>query len=581
MKKTMNNLIYVTISLMLCATAACKEEDVRNSLMVSRDQVSFDSDGGTQDIIIETNAEEWKIQNPADWITLSEINGTESTATVTLTVSSKTPEERSATLKLLAGNAEPVEITVTQASSEFLYSISTNFSLLSFKKGGNSAAITITTEAPDWQISSDLDWLEITPSSGGAGETPVTIKALSNPGSDAREGTITITAEYAPVEEISVSQIGEYYPSYNTDPLAPDNTGMTSTVADLASKMGLGWNAGNTLEATGGETAWGNPRISSELIQLVKSNGFHSIRLPCSWNQYLESAATAEIQQSWLNRIKEVVQLCVDQDMYVLLNIHWDGGWLENNVTPARQEENNAKQKAFWEQIATHLRDFDEHLLFASANEPNVENSTQMAVLKSYHQTFIDAVRSTGGKNSYRVLVIQGPSTDIEKTNELMTALPSDEVAARLMAEVHYYTPWNFCGMEEDQSWGDMFYYWGADYHSETEPERNATWGEESSVDALFELMKSQFVSKGIPVILGEFSAMRRSNLTGEALELHLASRAHFHEYVVRQAKANGMVPMYWDNGGTGNHASGIFNRSANTVADQRVVDALVSGWLE
>ena len=115
--------------------------------------------------------------------------------------------------------------------------------------------------------------------------------------------------------------------------------------------------------------------------------------------------------------------------MYVILNIHWDGGWLENNCTQDKEEEVNARQEAFWEQIATTMRDFDEHLLFASANEPNVDNATQMAVLESYHQTFIDAVRSTGGKNSYRVLVVQGPSTDIEKTNQLMTTLPTDEVA--------------------------------------------------------------------------------------------------------------------------------------------------------
>src|SRR5690606_3660813 len=116
--------------------------------------------------------------------------------------------------------------------------------------------------------------------------------------------------------------------------------------------------------------------------------------------------------------------------------------------------------KAFWEQIATHLRGFDEHLLFASANEPAVEDATQMAVLKSYHQTVIDAVRSTGGKNANRVLVVQGPTTDIEKTNKLMTTLPTDKAANKMMVEVHYYSPWNFAGLTKDESWGKMFYYW-------------------------------------------------------------------------------------------------------------------------
>jgi endoglucanase len=368
------------------------------------------------------------------------------------------------------------------------------------------------------------------------------------------------------------------YPDYNSSPLAPDATGMSSNAAELAAKMGLGWNLGNTLEATGGETAWGNPRVTKAFIDLVKQSGFNAIRLPCSWNQHMANSSTAQLKTDWLNRVKEVIQYCVDNDMYVVLNIHWDGGWLENNCTVARQEENNAKQKAFWEQIATHMRDFDEHLLFAGANEPNVENTDQMAVLKSYHQTFINAVRSTGGKNSYRVLVIQGPSTDIEKTNQLMTSLPVDNMANRMMVEIHYYTPWNFCGMTENASWGKMFYYWGKDNHSATDPDHNPTWGEEDAVDSLFLKMKNQFVNKGIPVIMGEYSPVRRSALTGEALTKHMASRAYYLKYVTMKARENGIIPFYWDNGGTGNNACGIFNRKTNTIFDQHAMDALVEG---
>lgn len=354
-------------------------------------------------------------------------------------------------------------------------------------------------------------------------------------------------------------------------------TGMTKTAVEIANEITLGWNIGNTLEAIGSETAWGNPMITNELIQLVKSSGFDAIRLPASWNQYAD--AEAKISEAWLNRVKQVVQYCIDNDMYVLLNIHWDGGWLENNVTTAAQAANNAKQRAFWQQIATHLRDFDERLLFASANEPNVDNSTQMGVLNTYHQTFVDAVRETGGKNAYRVLVVQGPATDIEKTNNLMSTMPTDTVNDRLMAEVHFYTPWQFAGLEADATWGDQFFYWGEGNHSDTDPDRNATWGEEDEVDRLFGLMKTKFVDEGIPVILGEYSATRRSTqLNGDALALHLTSRAWWHEYVTQQALANGLLPFYWDNGGLGNHASGIFDRSNNTVGDQQTLDALIDG---
>jgi hypothetical protein len=78
---------------------------------------------------------------------------------------------------------------------------------------------------------------------------------------------------------------------------------------------------------------------------------------------------------SWLDRINEVVGYCVANDMYAIVNIHWDGGWLENNCTPDKQEENNRKQQALWTQIANKLNHYDEHLLFAGSNEPNVDTS--------------------------------------------------------------------------------------------------------------------------------------------------------------------------------------------------------------
>lgn len=264
--------------------------------------------------------------------------------------------------------------------------------------------------------------------------------------------------------------------------------------------------------------------------------------------------------------------------MYVIVNIHWDGGWLEKNITVAKQAENNEKQRAFWEQIATHLRNFNGHLLFASANEPDVKDATEMAVLKSYHQTFINAVRSTGGKNAYRTLIIQGPGTDIGKTNQLMTSLPTDKIAGRMMVEIHYYAPWNFCGLTKDETWGKMFYYWGSGFHSTTDTGRNATWGEETAVTADFRLMKKQFVDKGIPVIMGEFGAMRRTSLTGTNLTKHLASRAYYLKYVVKQAKLNGLVPFYWDEGSLDNNGFGIFKRSNNTVGDTQALNALMEG---
>ena len=465
-------------------------------------------------------------------------------------------------------------------NSQELFELNVTPTTVSFEQEGESKEISIETNAPEWVINNAADWVDVETLKGQSGITTVSLTAEEYTGAGLRSSSLTVTVEGSEPIQVTLRQSGGLYPSYNTSPAEPNTEGMESSAQVLASKVKLGWNIGNSLEAIGGETAWGNPIVSTELIDLVNQSGFNAVRIPCSWNQYMIDTTTAELKTEWLDRVKDLVQYCVEKDMYVLLNIHWDGGWLENNCTPDKQEENNAKQKAFWEQIATLLRDFDEHLMLASANEPNVENAEQMEVLLSYHQTFVNAVRSTGGRNSYRVLVVQGPATDIEKTNNLMKTLPTDEVEDKLMAEVHFYTPWNFCGLEKDESWGSMFYYWGKDYHSATDTDRNANWGEEDEVIRLFDLMENQFVKNGIPVLMGEYGAIRRTSLTGDDLQLHLDSRAYYLEFVTQEMSKRGIIPFYWDNGGTGNHAYGIFNRENNTIADQQALDALVKGSL-
>lgn len=346
---------------------------------------------------------------------------------------------------------------------------------------------------------------------------------------------------------------------------------------EIASKMKIGWNIGNSLEVPEGETGWGNPMVNQMLIDGVSKAGFNTIRIPCAWDSHADQS-TLQIDQAWLARVKEVIDYCYKNNMYVILNCHWDGGWLENNVTEAMQESVNKKQKTYWTQIANYFKDYDEHLLFAGTNEPNVEDATQMAVLLTYLQTFIDAVRATGGNNSSRILVVQGPSTDIEKTNQLMNSMPTDKVEDRLMAEVHYYTPWNFCGLDQDADWGKMFYFWGKDYHSTTNPERNATWGEEDMVEELFQLMKTKFVDKGIPVILGEYGVIKRSSLSGSDLELHIASRGYYYRYVTNAMIRYGLIPYYWDNGHNGNNGFALFDRNNGAVVDQGAVDSLIKG---
>jgi len=364
------------------------------------------------------------------------------------------------------------------------------------------------------------------------------------------------------------SSLSGQYPDYNIYPIAADSSGMTSTVEDIASRVQLGINIGQTMEAVGGETGWGNPRITPDLIDSYKAAGFDAIRLPCAWDQYSDPS-TAKISASWLDRVKQVVQYCMDADLYVLLNIHWDGGRFENNFTAAKRNGVAAKQKAFWEQIATHLRDFDEHLMFASSNEANCDTALQMDALLANHQTFIDAVRSTGGRNAHRVLVLQLPSMSFYLAQILWPRMPVDQPANRLMVEGHLHTPSQFCVLTRDENWGRMFYYWGKDFHSKIEPDRNATWGEEDMVDQQMALANQLFASKGIPVVLGEYGAPMRN----EPLDLakHLASRAHWMKYVTQQARANGLIPFLWDTGD-------LISRHHYSITDQQGLSAVLEG---
>jgi aryl-phospho-beta-D-glucosidase BglC (GH1 family) len=325
----------------------------------------------------------------------------------------------------------------------------------------------------------------------------------------------------------------------------------------------VGWNLGNTLEPPSGEGTWGPP-ATQKLINGVADAGFNTVRIPCAWNSHANQT-TYEIDPVFMARVKQVVDWCMARKLYVMVNCHWDGGWLENNIGVAVDPVIDAKMKSYWTQIATTFRDYDDHLLFAGANEPNADNAAKWATLRSYYNTFIAAVRATGGNNASRWLVVQGPNTNIDLSDQLVTALPDDSTPGRLAFEVHFYDPFQFTGLSSDASWGKMFYFWGKDYHSTTLASRNATWGEEDNVDSQMQKISRKFVAKGIPVIVGEFQAMKRTGnpeLTGANFDLHVSSRLHFHDYVIRTAIRNGLKPIYWDIAGQ------LFDWTTGAVTD-------------
>jgi endoglucanase len=551
--------------------SSCSDDDPIEevSLSVSVEELSFPSNSGSKLFNITSNRD-WIISGVEDWFTVDPATGTGSGKETSVAVTVKENESseiRSAVISISADDLTH-QIALSQEGSELLIIEQTRYDI---GADGGSFIVNLQTTG-DYEFSIDGDWITATDNKS-LSEAAENFSVVSNPSIFQRTGHLVFAMDDIQ-ETVTVVQSG-------IDASIPDDiTGMASTAIQLAANMKMGWNLGNSMEVPNGETAWGNPKTSQALIDAVAAAGFNAVRIPCAWDSHIENQETFKIEDAWLARVEEVVDYCYANDMYVILNIHWDGGWLEENITTEKQEEVNLKQEALWKQIAIHFRDYDEHLLFAGTNEPNVEDASQMSVLLSYEQTFIDAVRSTGGRNAYRTLIFQGPSTDIDKTNTLMNTLPQDDAEDRLMAEVHYYTPWNFCGLTQDESWGDRYYFWGENYHIEGAEGRYPDWDcEEDYVLAQFQKMKTKFVDNGIPVILGEFGAIRRTiSDNAEWQQLHYESRAYFNRYVTQQAKNYGMVPFYWDEGSLTNHGFGMMDRNQLEVGDQLLHDALMEG---
>jgi aryl-phospho-beta-D-glucosidase BglC (GH1 family) len=354
------------------------------------------------------------------------------------------------------------------------------------------------------------------------------------------------------------------------------------TAATIAARMGLGWNLGNTMETPGGAPYWSGIAPNQAQFDAVKAAGFRSVRIPCAWDSH---ASNNVINASWLATVKTVVDYAIKNDLYVVLNSHWDKGWLEEHIDAGSQAAVNVKQKAYWTQIANYFKDYDEHLIFASANEPAVQDAygtafgaDRVAVLNSYHQTMIDAVRATGGNNATRTLVFQGPRTDIELIRTNYSVYPTDKASGRLMFEAHFY-PYQYALMEKDESWGNQFFYWGQGNHSTTDAAHNPTWGEEAFVDSQFNVLKRKFVDKGIPAIIGEWGANLRTTLSGANLDLHKKGRIAYYKYVAKSARAHGVIPFAWDTNWKGGPNMTIIDRENAKVYDQNLMNALLSGW--
>ncbi|MEB2782082.1 cellulase family glycosylhydrolase [Algoriphagus sp. C2-6-M1] len=442
---------------------------------------------------------------------------------------------------------DPFELLVSSTSLEFSAAEESQFLAI--------------TSNQNWSIDLDVPWIRATPIAG-SGNAQISVTADTNASEEVRTARLKVRSG-AIVQQIAITQAGGT--SVTPDYFIPaDNTGMRDIPGlELASEMGIGWNLGNSLEAIGGETAWGNPKTTKELIEVIKAAGFKSVRIPVAWSKFT-NAETYEIDPVWMARVEEVVDYVIDNDMYAVMNIHWDEGWMQ--PTFAQQEYVNDRLEKMWIQIALHFRDYQDHLLFAGTNEVIVEGDystpkpENYQVQNSFNQTFVEAVRSTGGRNTFRNLVVQTFNTNIDYGVSFFE-MPEDNTEDRLMVEVHYYDPYEF-SLQENET----ITQWGM---GATDPTKTASWGGESYADGQFQKMKTKFIDKGIAVLLGEYAA------TDKKAEDNDIYREHYLRYITNSSIARGLVPFYWDNGYKGDYGSALFDRSSGAQVYSDLIKAI------
>lgn len=318
------------------------------------------------------------------------------------------------------------------------------------------------------------------------------------------------------------------------------------TAQEVIQEMGLGWNLGNTLDAydyskswdgadwRSWETCWGQPVTSPELLQMIKDAGFGVVRVPVTWQPHLD--ANGQVYAAWMNRVKQVVDYVLDAGLYCIVNVHHDTGadedaWLVASMK--KYNENKTRYEGLWKQIAETFKDYDERLMFESYNEMLDErrswcfatfngsyNAAEAAdayeAINNYAQSFVNVVRASGGNNRERNLIVNtyGACCGAGTWNEHLIdplkymELPDDVVENHLLFEVHTY------------------------------PNIDNLNSAKQEVASMITNLKTHLVSKGAPVIIGEWG----NSSDNPTLDNKVAFISDF----VNQVKAAGMGMCYW-----------------------------------
>lgn len=335
----------------------------------------------------------------------------------------------------------------------------------------------------------------------------------------------------------------------------------TLTAADIVKDMKIGWCLGNTMDSVRDdlaitepayrfETGWGNTETTQELIDAVIAQGFNAIRIPVTWKNHIGKAPEYKIEDSWMQRVKEIVDYAYNRGVYVIINTHhedWNYTYYDNEEAAAE------KMRIVWTQIAEVFQDYDEYLIFEAQNEPRkVGSSVEWTggdkegweVVNSLNQVFIDTIRQSGGSNPYRILIIPSYAANAWKSAYYLDIPENDN---RVIVSVHAYEPYDFAlNMGGRSEWKQDTY----------------------AIDTILGNIKTLFVDKNIPVIMGEFGAMNRNNED---------ERAEWAYYYVSKAKEIGVPCFWWDNGlfeGDGERF-GLFDRKTYECVYPKLLEAL------
>lgn len=357
----------------------------------------------------------------------------------------------------------------------------------------------------------------------------------------------------------------------------PDNEALK-----FVNDMKIGWNLGNTFDAAFDnpsftddlkfETSWCGVKTTKEMILKLKDAGFRTIRISVSWHNHLLDE-NFTINEPWLNRVQEVVDYVIEEDMYVILNIHHDIS--EEYYYPSMEcLENSSKYMvSIWSQIADKFSDYNNNLIFESINEPRLvgtenewwldrnKESCMEAVecINELNQIFVDTVRSSGGNNEGRYLMVPGYSASPENAFMDEFKVPDDLEGNinKIIISVHAYTPYNFAlqGLNENGSITDF-------NASEKKSQKD--------IDYFLENMYQKYISQGTAVVIGEFGARNKED--------NLQDRVDFAAYYIAAAKARGIICCWWDNNsftGSGENF-GLLDRKTVTIKYPDIVDAMM-----